>query len=125
MPVPTCPCGQDLLYDACCGRLHRGEATATTAEELMRSRYAAFVMHDAAYLRKTWSLTTRPARIDFTPGQKWTGLEIVTTTGGSPFHTEGTVEFRAHYTRNGRPGVQQENSTFTREAGQWVYVEAL
>jgi len=91
----------------------------------MRSRYAAFVMHDAAYLRKTWSLTTRPARIDFTPGQKWTGLEIVNATGGSPFHTEGTVQFRAHYTRNGHLGTQQENSTFTREAGEWVYVAAL
>ncbi|HEY3556197.1 MAG TPA: YchJ family metal-binding protein [Kribbella sp.] len=49
---------------------------------------------------------------------------MVTTTGGSPFHTEGTVEFRAHYTRDGRPGVQHENSTFTREAGHWVYVTA-
>ena len=90
----------------------------------MRSRYAAFVMHDAAYLRKTWALSTRPAGIDFAPGQKWTGLEIMNTTGGSPFHTEGTVEFRAHYTRDGRAGVQHENSTFTREAGHWVYVTA-
>lgn len=90
----------------------------------MRSRYAAFVMHDAAYLRRTWALSTRPAAIDFAPNQEWTGLEIVTTTGGSPFHTEGTVEFRAHYTRDGRPGVQHENSTFTREAGHWVYVTA-
>ncbi|WP_202868488.1 YchJ family protein [Kribbella sindirgiensis] len=125
MSVPTCPCGQDLPYAACCGRLHRGEATATTAEQLMRSRYAAFAMRDAAYLRRTWSLTTRPATIDFTPGQKWTGLEIVATTGGSPFHTEGTVEFHAHYTKNGVPGTQSENSTFTREAGEWVYLTAL
>ncbi|MEU8221736.1 YchJ family metal-binding protein [Kribbella sp. NPDC048915] len=125
MAVPTCPCGNNLPYGACCGRLHRGEAVASTAEELMRSRYAAFVMHDAAYLRKTWALATRPATITFDAAQKWTGLEIVNTTGGSPFHTEGTVEFRAHYLRDGRPGVQHENSTFTREAGQWVYVAPL
>jgi SEC-C motif-containing protein len=90
----------------------------------MRSRYTAFVMRDAAYLRQTWSLTTRPARLDF-PDREWTGLEILNTTGGSPFHSEGTVEFRAYYTTNGRPGAQHENSTFTREAGEWVYVAAL
>lgn len=91
----------------------------------MRSRYTAFVMHDAAYLQQTWSLATRPARIDFPPGREWTGLEIVGTTGGSAFHSEGTVEFRAHYTAGGKPGVQHENSTFSREAGHWVYVAAL
>lgn len=90
----------------------------------MRSRYTAFVMRDAAYLLRTWSRTTRPTGLDF-PDRKWTGLEIINTTGGSPFHTEGTVEFRAHYTTNGHPGTQQENSTFTREAGHWVYVAAL
>ncbi|MGW7686831.1 YchJ family protein [Kribbella sp. NPDC054772] len=125
MRVPsTCPCGQNAPYDACCGPLHRGATTAATAEQLMRSRYAAFVMHDAAYLQQTWSLTTRPASLDF-PDREWTGLEILNTTGGSAFHTEGTVEFNAHYTTNAGPGVQHENSTFTREAGQWVYVAAL
>ncbi|MFF0341094.1 YchJ family protein [Kribbella sp. NPDC004875] len=125
MPVPsTCPCGQNAPYDACCGPLHRGATTATTAEQLMRSRYSAFVVHDAAYLQQTWSLTTRPAHIDF-PDREWTGLEILNTTGGSPFHSEGTVEFNAHYTTNGHPAVQHENSTFTRESGQWVYVTAL
>lgn len=123
--LSTCPCGQDAPYAACCGPLHRGETTASTAEQLMRSRYTAFVMHDAPYLQQTWSLTTRPARIEFDAGREWTRLEIVHTTGGSPFHSEGTVEFRAHYVSGGQPGVQQENSTFSREAGHWVYVAAL
>jgi SEC-C motif domain protein len=122
MPVPpTCTCGQDKPYAACCGPLHQGKSTASTAEQLMRSRYTAFVMHDAPYLRRTWSLTTRPATIDFDPNRRWTRLEILGTTGGSPFHTEATVEFNAHHTT----GVQHENSTFTREAGEWVYVAAL
>ncbi|MDX2974401.1 YchJ family protein [Kribbella solani] len=118
--LPTCPCGRGVSYDVCCGRLHLGVVTAATAEELMRSRYSAFVRHDAAYLQKTWSRTTRPTRIDF-PNRIWTGLEILGTTGGSVFHTEGTVEFNAHYTT----GIQHENSTFTRETGEWVYVAAL
>lgn len=47
-----CPCGRGQAYDACCGRFHRGEE-ATTAEDLMRSRYTAFVKRDAAYLFRT------------------------------------------------------------------------
>ncbi|GAA1126628.1 YchJ family protein [Kribbella jejuensis] len=120
MPL-TCPCGQKQPYDVCCGPLHQGKATAATAEQLMRSRYTAFVMHDAAYLRRTWSLTTRPAAIEFDPSRRWTGLEILGTTGGTAFHTDGTVEFNAHH----NTGVQHENSAFTREAGEWVYVSAL
>ena len=39
-----CPCGSGTTYDACCGRLHRGAEQAATPEELMRSRYAAYVV---------------------------------------------------------------------------------
>ena len=45
----ACPCGLGDDYDACCGRLHAG-APALTAEALMRSRYSAFAVGDAAYL---------------------------------------------------------------------------
>ena len=40
----TCPCGSGTPYDGCCDRLHRGAAQAGTAEELMRSRYAAYAV---------------------------------------------------------------------------------
>jgi SEC-C motif-containing protein len=91
----------------------------------MRSRYSAFVVRDAAYLQRSWSTMTRPKTVEFTPNLRWTGLEILSTSDGSPFHTEGTVEFRAHYTLNGHPGDHHEHSTFTRENGSWVYVVAL
>ncbi len=42
-PTRSCPCGS-ASYDACCGRLHRGEEQAATAEELMRSRYSAYAL---------------------------------------------------------------------------------
>jgi SEC-C motif-containing protein len=101
--------------------LHRGLA-ATTAEQLMRSRYVAFVVHDAAYLLRTWAAAYRPPHLSFEDDMEWTALEILNTVGGSAFHTEGTVEFRAHYLLDGEPGELQENSQFTREDGRWVYV---
>jgi SEC-C motif-containing protein len=111
-------------YDECCGRAHTGATPAATAEALMRSRYSAFAMGDPAYLLRSWHPSTRPATVDLDPGQRWERLEIVTTTGGGLFHTDGTVEFRAHYrTPDDRHGVMHEVSRFVREEGQWLYVD--
>ncbi|MFR0353672.1 YchJ family protein [Streptomyces sediminimaris] len=116
---PSCPCGLAETYERCCGRLHRGEAAAPTAEALMRSRYSAFVRGDQPYLLRTWHPRTRPARLEPDPGIRWTGLEILRTTGGSAFHTTGTVTFRASF----RGGSLHECSRFERVDGAWVYVD--
>jgi SEC-C motif-containing protein len=116
-----CPCGTGLPYPECCGRLHDGTATAATAEQLMRSRYSAFVVGDPAYLQQTWHPSTRPRSLQLDPDVRWTGLEIVATTGGAMLDTEGTVEFRAH--RVG--GVQSELSRFRRENGRWFYLDGV
>ncbi|MER5642126.1 YchJ family metal-binding protein [Kitasatospora sp. NPDC002227] len=120
-----CPCGRSAAYGECCARFHRGEAAAVTAEELMRSRFSAFAAHDEAYLLRSWHPDTRPASVDFDPGLSWVRLEILGSTEGGPFHSAGTVEFRAHYLAGGQEGTMQENSTFLRHDGAWVYVDAL
>jgi SEC-C motif-containing protein len=91
----------------------------------MRSRYSAFVVRDEEYLLRTWSAANRPRRVPFDDAQRWTGLEILGRTGGSAFHTEGTVEFCAHFVHDGRPGEQRENSVFLRVDGAWVYDRAV
>jgi SEC-C motif-containing protein len=89
----------------------------------MRSRYSAFAVHDAAYLLRTWHPATRPSGLEFDPDQRWSRLEILGSTDGSAFHTEGTVEFRAHYTLHGHADDQHENSRFVRDdGGAWVYL---
>jgi SEC-C motif-containing protein len=120
-----CPCGLGQPYGDCCGRLHRGQAVAATAELLMRSRFSAFAVNDAAYLLRTWHPETRPSRIRFDPHQRWSRLEVVGTTGGGLLDSEGTVEFRAHYSRHGQPGVQTEHSRFVRSDGLWGYLGPL
>ncbi|MEU8956840.1 YchJ family protein [Streptomyces sp. NPDC048518] len=123
-PAATpCPCGHPLPYEKCCGRLHRGEAAATTPEELMRSRYSAFAVRDEGYLLRTWHPRTRPPRVEFDPAMRWTGLEIRATSEGTAFHTTGTVTFRARYTDGGRPDALHEKSRFERLDGAWVYVD--
>ena len=124
---PTaCPCGSGDAYTACCGPFHAGSAKAPTAEALMRSRYSAFAVGDEAYLLRTWHPATRPDRVGLSgDDRRWTGLDILDTTGGSPLHAQGTVRFRARYTDDEGPGSQTENSTFERVGPDWYYVDAL
>ncbi|GGO66826.1 YchJ family protein [Nonomuraea cavernae] len=117
----SCPCGLPAPYSGCCGRLHRGEGAATTAEQLMRSRFSAFGVGDEAYLLRTWHPDVRPPRVGFDKGLRWVSLEILETTGGTVFHGEGTVRFRAHFVERGRPGQLEEHSRFVRLDGRWVY----
>jgi SEC-C motif domain protein len=120
-----CPCGSGEPVAACCGRLHSGQTCAATAEQLMRSRFSAFALGEEAYLLSSWHPSTRPKRLRLDPAQEWTRLEIVARTGGGPFDSEGTVAFRAHYAAGGRAGVLEENSSFVRADGAWLYVAAL
>jgi SEC-C motif-containing protein len=96
-----------------------GAAAAPTAEALMRSRYSAFVVGEEAYLLRTWHPRTRPPRVELDPRTRWTGLEVLGTTGGSTFHTTATVTFRASY----RGGSLHERSRFERVDGAWAYVD--
>jgi SEC-C motif domain protein len=123
-PTRACPCGSGQPYVDCCGPMHRAQTAAATAEQLMRSRYSAFAVGDAAYLLRTWHRSTRPAHLALDPGQQWTRLEIVNTDRGGLFDAAGSVEFRAHYRLSGRPGMLRERSRFAREDGLWTYLGA-
>jgi SEC-C motif-containing protein len=106
-----CPCGS-ASYDGCCGRLHRGEQQAASPEELMRSRYSAYVVGDTGYVWRTWHPRTRPESVEPDPTTTWTGLEILAA-------DEDSVEFRAHHDRS----VLHERSRFEKRAGRWFYVD--
>ncbi|MBM7808890.1 SEC-C motif-containing protein [Geodermatophilus bullaregiensis] len=123
MAPRRCPCGTGLTYAECCGRLHDGTAAAATAEQLVRSRYSAFAVGDAAHLEATWDPATRPRWVAVDPAVRWTGLEVLATTGGRVFDAEGTVTFRAHSRVGGVEHVQDERSRFRRVDGRWVYVD--
>src|SRR6476469_2345720 len=101
----ACPCGLGDDYASCCGRLHAG-APAPTAEQLMRSRYSAFAVGDAGYLLATWHPSTRPRSLDLDPDVRWTGLEVLASSGGSMLEAEGTVEFVARYLVDRTPRAQ-------------------
>jgi SEC-C motif domain protein len=120
----NCPCLSGEPYPDCCGRFHRGDAEAPTAEQLMRSRYSAFAVLDADYLLRTWHPDTRPSSLELDPGIQWRRLDIVSTTRGGPLDSEGTVEFKAYFRHDGERGVHAETSRFVRQDRRWYYVDA-
>ncbi len=119
----TCYCGSNTDYESCCGPLHRGETSARTAEQLMRSRYSGFVCENEAYLLATWHPSTRPSRVRFDSRQRWLGLRIKSTEQGLQGDQEGKVEFVARYKVDGRGHRLHEVSRFEVVDGQWFYLD--
>jgi SEC-C motif-containing protein len=120
-----CPCGRQAVYDECCGPFIEGKALPDTAEQLMRSRYSAYVVGAADYIIDTHDPRTREmdrAEVErWSEKSEWLGLEIVSTEDGGPEDEHGIVEFRARFfDRDTR--VHHERSSFRREEGRWLYV---
>lgn len=120
-----CPCLSGLSYGECCEPLHRGDADAPTAEQLMRSRFTAFAVGEAAYLLATWHPRTRPATLTLDPDLRWYRLDIRDRTAGGPLDAEGEVEFEAYWCSPDDRGSLRERSRFVREGGRWFYLDAV
>ena len=122
-----CPCGTGLPLADCCGRLHDGTATAAhgraadalAVQRLRPSATPSYLLDDLAPDHPP--ARARPRRRT-SAGPGWT---CSATTGGSLLGAEGTVEFRAHYLRDGAAGSQHENSRFVREDGLWRYLDGV
>jgi SEC-C motif-containing protein len=120
--MTPCPCGNVAGYAGCCGPLHEGKP-AGSAEQLMRSRYSAYVLLREDYLLATWHADTRPASLRLSaqqPAPTWLGLDIRQHHVIDSDHA--TVEFVARYRLGGgRAQRQHETSRFVRENGRWFY----
>ncbi|AWN24095.1 hypothetical protein DKM44_13350 [Deinococcus irradiatisoli] len=112
-----CPCGSRQPYAACCQPRLSGERPAETPEALMRSRYTAYVLRDAAYLQATWHPRTRPAHLQLAE-VRWLGLHVRRAAGN-------TVSFTARYQEGRNRHELRERSTFVQEEGRWFYLDGV
>lgn len=124
-----CPCGSGASLETCCAPVIGGRP-ARTAEALMRSRYTAYVLRDLDHIERTQATGTREpfdrsAAESMARTVEWAGLEILGTSAGGEPDDAGTVEFAAHYRKDGQLHVLREISSFRREQGRWVYVDGL
>ena len=115
-----CPCGSGIEYSDCCYPVISGTVKARTAEQLMRSRYTAYVNQDVDYLVSTTHPDVR------TPGLansiaswmrqvEWTRLHVLNA-------DLDRVEFMAEYMDDGKSGQHHEHSLFRKHKDEWFYV---
>ncbi|MBF0469745.1 MAG: YchJ family protein [Gammaproteobacteria bacterium] len=119
-----CPCGSGELLSFCCLPIIEGNWRATTAEQLMRSRYSAYVLDYPSYILKSWHPSTRPSSLKLDANDlSWTELRVLDCSdgGGAAFHSE--VTFCASYRQQGEQGEMCERSRFLQQEGEWFYVD--
>ena len=119
-----CCCGSNQSFAQCCECFLNYDDKPETAEQLMRSRYSAFVTTNEAYLLHTWEKGHRPSNIDFDLNTKWLGLKVKHCKAGLALDTVGWVEFVARFKIAGKAERIEELSYFIKDGEQWLYVSA-
>lgn len=89
----------------------------------MRSRFTAYALRDAVHIARTWATATRPQDLSLPAGVVWRDLEILRIEAGGEADQEGLVEFVAHCVVDGQAHALHETSRFTREQGEWRYLD--
>ncbi|MFT7052150.1 MAG: SEC-C motif-containing protein [Psychroserpens sp.] len=122
-----CYCGNKKTYTECCEVFHLNKGNTETAQQLMRSRYSAFVLANGDYLMQTHHCVTRPikdkkATVKWAESVEWIKLEVLETINGLENDKEGTVTFNAYFYENGNIEVIHEKSAFVKENNQWFYL---
>ncbi|MFD2542823.1 YchJ family protein [Lacinutrix gracilariae] len=123
----NCYCGNNKTYKACCQVFHLNQGKTETTEQLMRSRYSAFVLANGDYLMQTHHASTRPLSekkeiVKWAKSVEWIKLEVQETTKGLEKDKEGTVTFNAYFYENGKVDVIHEKSAFIKENNKWYYL---
>lgn len=116
-----CPCGSNDLFLNCCEPIVKENVKIITAEQLMRSRYSAYVFCEIDYLVNTTHLSLRKQQSvkdieKWSKENAWQKLEVLNS-------TDTTVEFKAYFLdENKKQQVHYEKSTFVFEDGNWFYL---
>lgn len=123
----NCYCGNLKPYANCCEKVHKNIGAAKTAQQLMRSRYSAFVLANGNYLMQSHHTSTQPLKekkaiVKWAKSVQWIKLEVIETTKGTENDTDGTVTFKAYFYDHGKIDVIHEKSAFLKENNIWKYV---
>jgi len=126
--METCPCGSGAAYAECCEPLITGSRPAATAEQLMRSRYSAYVKAATEYLFETTHPSHRKGydhkgTKEWAENSEWEKLEILATREGGSEDDKGEVEFKAIYRDNGKRVEHHEMAQFRKDGGKWLFTD--
>ena len=120
--VELCYCCSQKPFSECCEPKLSGAVLPATAEELMRSRYSAYVTVNVPYIIETTSPKYRkyynPKSIaEWASGSTWISLEILAV-------SEKRVKFVATYFDENRELTRHtEDSRFEKIGERWYFAE--
>ncbi|PKF62282.1 SecC motif-containing protein [Psychromonas sp. psych-6C06] len=118
-----CPCNSGSTYAKCCAVFHSRQQKPISCEQLMRSRYSAFVFQLGEYLFDTYHPDFRGSLTIEQLSEKsldWKKLQIVET---ESLPSTGFVEFKAWYLVDGDFSCHHERSNFMKDHDQWLYCD--
>lgn len=121
--INNCFCGNPVLFEQCCQPILAGQKEAKNAEQLMRSRFTAYVAGNFEYILKTYAAKQRTKLsvselAKSAEGSKWLKLDVL---AHRPNTTAAQVEFKAFYKVDSQFFVMHELSDFILEQGKWRY----
>lgn len=125
--MTSCFCTSGKLVEDCCEPFIKGEKLPETAEQLMRSRYSAYVLADVNYILKTTYPSQRKHYVaaaikKWATSSKWFKLDVLAKTKGTANDDLGTVTFKAYYfNEKNEPLIHHEHSRFRKENGIWYF----
>jgi len=119
----SCPCCSGKEFQYCCAPILADHSLAATPEMLMRSRYTAFVLQDAAHLLNSWDYPFRPDTLPLEENVRWLSLTIDKAPLPSEEAQEGLVSYTATFIQNSMLIEMRENSVFVRRKDTWYYQE--
>lgn len=127
--MEQCPCGSGKEYAQCCEVYITEIEIPKTAEQLMRSRYSAYVKKEISYILRT-ILPKQRKDIDeegvrnWSEKTQWRRLEIRKSEKGDTGDTEGTVEFIAYYIDKTLASKHHEVAKFRKYKERWYYEDS-
>lgn len=122
--MENCYCNSDKLFKNCCEPFHNKTLIPKTPEQLMRSRYSAYVLHKAGYLMETTHISEikhylKSEILQWSKSNTWIKLEVIEA-------IDTIVEFKAYYLNEKLLAkMHHEKSTFKLENGVWFYVDGV
>lgn len=123
-----CFCGSNFTFENCCKPIIEGTSQASTAEQLMRSRYCGYSIVAVQYLLDSTHISERAnyskTEIEtWAEESTWQKLEIVACENGLAEDSVGKVEFKAYFKDSKNVSkIHHEKSIFQKENGIWYFV---
>ena len=126
--MSNCHCGNAKSFDQCCGPFISGKQNPESAEQLMRSRYSAYVEKNIDYISNTHDPDTKEefdldGTKEWAEHSDWLGLEILDVEDDFEGDNFAKVEFVAKYKINGKDFRHREVSEFNKVEGKWYFTD--